>query len=255
MKNDTKRKEALNEIRKNIAEYGYHTYTVVGAAYPQFGYTIGLTESLGAELVLAGGYFYLVDEVSEIIDGIASKLRQDRKLRKPVSWERRRIKCAPKGTFSLRSVHMTWAKELMLGVFDYYQVEKIQAYQIVPDKAHWTIEIPDMTKPWSPKSAPAWRWLQEEWTYPVPINSVALTDLGALRGRRITEAVRWEKDQWEMFAGAGPDIPEAERRVAMLGSLLAADDSLRPVVDLRVEAGLWREKDELEWHPWGKRSK
>jgi hypothetical protein len=253
MKNDIEREEALNEIRKNIAERGYHTYGVVGDACPHYGYTIGLTESLGAELVLAGGYFYLLDEVSEIIDGVVGKLRQDRKLRQPASWESKRIKCAPKGTFSLRRVHMTWAKALMLGVFDYYQVKKIQAYQIVPDKAHWTIEIPDMTKPWSPKLAPAWRWLQEEWTYPVPIDSVALSDLGALRGRRITEVMRWEKDQWEMFAGAGPDIPEEERRVVMLGSLLAADESLRPAVDLRVETGLWRGKDESEWHPWGKR--
>jgi hypothetical protein len=86
--------------------------------------------------------------------------------------------------------------------------------------------------------------------YPVPRESVALTDLGALQGKRITEVMRWEQDEWEMFAGAGPDIPEVERRVVPLGILLAADPSLLPTVDLRVGTGFWRDA-QSEWHPWG----
>jgi hypothetical protein len=145
---------------------------------------------------------------------------------------------------------MSWAKTLMLGVFDYYKVKTIDAYQIIPDEAHWTIEIPDLSQPWSLKSAPAWRWSYEPWTYPIPRDSVALTNLDALRGGRITEVMRWEEDEWEIFAGAGPDTTEAERRVVPLGILLTADPSLLPAVDLSIGSGFWRDADSAEWHPW-----
>lgn len=131
-----------------------------------------------------------------------------------------------------------------------YNVKTIDAYQIVPDEAHWTVEIPDLSQPWSPRVAPAWRWLHERWTYPVPRDSVAITNLDALRGRRITEVMRWEEDEWEIFSGAGPDTTEAERRVVPLGTLLAADASLVPAVDLPIGAGFWRDEDS-GWHPWG----
>ena len=54
MRSEEKRLSALNDIRENIAKHGFHTYVVTGGGYPHFGYTIGLTESLGAELILAG---------------------------------------------------------------------------------------------------------------------------------------------------------------------------------------------------------
>lgn len=66
--------------------------------------------------------------------------------------------------------------------------------------------------------------------------------------------MRWEQDEWEMFAGAGPDIAEAERRVVPIGVLLAADPSLLPAVDLRIGTGFWRDA-QSEWHPWGKENK
>jgi hypothetical protein len=138
----------------------------------------------------------------------------------------------------------------MLGAFDYYHGKSIEAYQIVPDEGHWTIDVPDLSQPWSPTSAPGWRWWKEEWKYPVPRDSMALTDLTVLRGGRISEVMRWEEDQWEIFSG--PDIPESERRVIPLSVLLDADESLLPAVDLRVETGFWRDKEETEWHPWGK---
>jgi len=239
------REAALESIRQNIAEFGFHSYGVTGSGQPHYGYTIGLSESLGAELILAGAYFYELNEVGEVIRSVAGKLQA------PIARETAQIEVSPWGLFSLRKVDMSWAKTLMLGVFDYYNVEAIDAYQILPDEAHWTIEIPDLSQPWSVKSAPAWRWsFDEPWTYPIPRDSVALTNLEALRGSRVTEAVRWEEDEWEIFAGAGPDTTEAERRVVPLGILLSADPSLLPVVDLPIGAGLWR--DELsDWHPWG----
>jgi hypothetical protein len=61
--------------------------------------------------------------------------------------------------------------------------------------------------------------------------------------------MRWEEDEWEIFSGAGPEIPESERRVVPLGVLLEADKSLLPAVDLSVETGFWRDGDS-EWNPW-----
>jgi len=239
----SKHEAALHEIRQHIAERGHHTYVVTGDGVPHYGYTIGLSDSIGAELILASAYFYRLDEVASVIRSIVEELRP------PVAWETQTIRTSQWGTFSLRKVDMSWAKNLMLGVFDYYHVNVIKAWQIVPDETHWTVEIPDLSKPWSPSAAPGWQWLQEKWTYPIPRDSVALTNIDALRGGRVTEVMRWEEDEWEIFAGAGPDITEAERRVVPLGILLGADPSLIPAVDLPVGTGLWRDQ-ESEWHPW-----
>jgi hypothetical protein len=207
-------------------------------------YTIGLSESLDAELVFAGAYLYKRDDLPKIIDGIVAELKLSYAL------ETQKIDLLSWGVFSLRKAHMSWTIDLMLGALDFYQAKEIQAFQIVPDKAHWTFDIPDLSEPWSPAAAPAWRWLREDWTYPVPSKSVAITNLAALRGERITEVVRWEEDEWEIFAGAGPDIVKEDRRVVPLGVLLAADESLLPAVNLPIASGFWR--DALsEWHPWG----
>jgi len=240
---EEKRQKALNEIREHISKFGFHIYVVTGGGDPHFGYTIGLTESLGAELILPGTYFYELDDVSKVIESIIGRLAP------PVSWDVS-VDAPPWGIFSFRHVHMSWATALMLGAFDYYRGKSIEAYQIVPDETHWTIDVPDLSQPWSPNPAPGWRWLKEEWKYPVPRDSMALTDLTVLRGGRIAEVMRWEEDQWEIFSG--PDIPESERRAIPLSVLLDADKSLLPAVDLRVETGFWRDKEETEWHPWGK---
>ena len=245
MTHNPKREAALSEIRQHIADFGFHIYVVKGSGTPHYGYTIGLSESLGAELILAGAYFYRLDEVSSVVRSVVEELRS------PAAWEAQVIRKSPCGNFSLRNVDIAWAKDLMLGVFDYYQVNTIKALQIVPDESHWTVDIPDLSRPWSPDAAPGWQWLHEKWNFPVPRDSVALTNLDALRRERTTEVMRWEEDEWEIFAGAGPDTTEAERRVVPLGVLLAADPSLLPAVDLPVGSGLWRDA-ESEWHSWGK---
>jgi hypothetical protein len=243
MNKEERRLKALHQIQEHIAHDGLHIYVVTGGGYPHFGYTIGLTESLGAELILAGTYLYRLNDVSKVIRSIKSQLSP------PVVWDSVRVKPEPYGTFSFRKVEPGWATALVLGAFDYYRGKNIECYQIVPDEAHWTIDVPDLSRPWNSIHAPGWRWLKEEWTYPVPKSSVALTDLNALRGERITEVMRWEEDQWEIFSGAGPEIPESERRVVPLGVLLEADKSLLPAVDLRVGTGFWR-NDDSEWTPW-----
>ena len=236
---------ALEAIRKNIASRGFHTYVITGAKVPNYTYTIGLSPALGSEIVLAGAYYYRLDELSGILNAIAEQLRA------PVSWETRRVELNSSwGAFSFRKIHPSWEPLLIGGALDFYQVKEVSAFQVLPDDVHWTIGIPNLSVQFSPKTVEAgWRWLKDEWPYSIPQNSVALTNLDALRGTRITEAARWEEDQWELFAGAGPDIPDHERRVVPLGMLLEADRSLSVVVNLKIGAGVRR--DEVsEWQPW-----
>ena len=40
-------------------------------------------------------------------------------------------------------------------------------------------------------------------------------------GAETTEAARWEEGYWEIFAGAGPDVPKDEIRDVSIGTLLA----------------------------------
>lgn len=243
MMTNPKRDAALHEIRQNIADFGFHTYVVTGSGSPHYGYTIGLRESLGAELVLAGAYFYRLSEVSEVIRSIAENLRA------PFDSETLIIRTVAWGTFALHKVDPSWTEKLMMGAADYYQMEKVEAYQIIPDDEHWTIDIPDLREPWSANLAPAWRLGNNHWPYNVPKESVALTNLLALRGQLITEVVRWDEDEWEMFAGAGPDTREIDRRVVPLGILLTADPSLLAATNLAVGSGLWR-ADRSDWHDW-----
>jgi hypothetical protein len=246
MASEAQRRRALENIRENIARNGLHVYLVMADVTPRFAYTIGLSESVGAELILAGAIFYMKDDVLQIIKAIASQLKAD-----PA---RRTFEVTGQGSFSLSEAHSTWAAEFILGAFDYYQRRDIAALQIVPNKAHWTIDIPDMTAPWSAAEEPVWRWLREPWIFPVPKNSEATTDLAALRGEPVTEAARWEENYWELFAGCGPDVPKHEKRLVPLGTLVAADPSLEAVINLQLGAGLWRE-EHSEWHPWGNKQR
>jgi hypothetical protein len=236
---------ALEVIRTNIAKYGHHITLVSGGAVPRFAYTIGISQIISAELVFAGGAFYSAEEVQEIINEIAKNLVA------PSTPAHLTVVVDALGSFSLRQADMSWSDALMLGAFDFYQSRDIPGFQIVPDNAHWTLDIPDLTRPWNAESEPVWRWLHEPWENSVSPQSVAITNLDALRGDRITEASRWEDDQWELFAGAGPDVPRSDIRVVPLGTLIAMDPSLDAVTSLKVGESLWRDKSEVMWHQWG----
>jgi Domain of unknown function (DUF4262) len=244
--NEIKKKQVIDRIREDIARSGQHVYVVSGGETPRFAYTIGVSESVGGELILAGAIFYMKDEVVKIINDIAKRLKAQR--------DREVFEVEGLGSFTLRKAHSSWAAKLILGAFDYYKKHDIPALQIVPDKAHWTIDVPDMSAAWSASSEPVWRWLEAPWTFPVPKDSTAATNLAALRGERITEVMRWEENEWEMSAGPGSDVTGDDMRVVALGTLVAADKTLVPVVNLAIEEGLWRDADgDSEWHPWRKR--
>ena len=74
MVNEAQRKLALADIRENIARSGLHIYFWFRVArLHRFAYTIGLSESIGAELILAGAIFYMKDDVRKIVNGIAAR--------------------------------------------------------------------------------------------------------------------------------------------------------------------------------------
>src|ERR1043166_457956 len=136
MANEADKRRALDRIRENIARSGHHIYVVSAGTTPRFAYTIGISELVGVELILAGAIFYMKDEVVKILNEIAAQLKAQR--------TREVFKVAGLGSFTLRKVDSSWAAEFMLGAFDYYQNRDIPALQIVPDNAHWTIDVPDM---------------------------------------------------------------------------------------------------------------
>lgn len=241
------RARALELIKRNIEKSGFHIYLVEGGSpTPRFAYTIGLRESLGAELVLAGALYYDKDEVLEIIRSVRKRLLKGKT--RP-GWKPD-IDLDRLGSFRLRKSHRSWTRSLLLGALDFYGIEDIDAYQIVPDKTHHTIDIPDMAREWSPTTEPIWQWLHEPWSYSVPPESTSMTNLDALRGASITEACRWEEDYWEMFAGEGPAVTEADARLVPLGCLLASDPTLARVVELAIGTGVWRDGKGGDWNAW-----
>lgn len=231
----------LRLIRRNIQTYGFHIYVVGESEVLRFAYTIGLEESVGAELVFAGAIYYMCDQVKAILNTIREGLISSGG-----------VECAmvseTNGSFTLREVHRSWTQRLLLGAIDYYGSDDIRAYQIVPDQHHWTIDTPNMAREWCATTEPIWRWLRDEWPFPVPSKSTVVTNLDALRGARITEASRWGDDEWEMFAGSGSGVSYGEARVVPLGCVLGADPSLAPVLDLEVGQGIWRDNSVGDWH-------
>jgi hypothetical protein len=234
---------ALAKIRHNIEHSGFHLYIITGGAVPRFAYTIGLRESLGTELVLAGAIYYSADDIKRIVHTIREQLRAGKQFKSVLPVE-------GLGLFTLRQAHNSWTRSLMLGALDYYKVTDILAMQIVPDEHHTTIDVPDISREWSAETEPVWQWLHVPWEYKVPRTSTATTNLDALHGGRITEVTRWEAGEWEMFAGPGLDVSDDEARIVPLGCLLAADPSLVPAVELEHGKGLWRDAEQDDWHPW-----
>lgn len=237
------RQTALDAIQQNILRRGHHIYIVLASSTPRFAYTIGLSESLGFELVLAGAIFFMADEVVAILNALADAFKsKEAKLD-------RQFQLPEFGGFEFRKVHPSWTKLLLLGALDFYNIDRVPVLQIVPDRDHWTSDIPDLNASWNPTSAPAWQWLETPWQLQVPETSKAITNLAALQGERITEAGRWEEDEWELFAGAGPDVPKSETRIVPIGTLLAEDASLAKVLELSVGQALWRD-EASDWHEW-----
>jgi hypothetical protein len=232
-------------IGANIEQFGFHITVVNSDAIPRYAYTIGLTDSLGFELVFAGGTHFLKDDLFEIFNRIADGLKGAAKQ------DCTELMIASLGLFTLSIADTSWCNLLMLGVFDYYNVSIMKGLQIIPDSSHFTLDVPTMSQSFDVIANPIWRWLKQEWEYNVPKSSKVVTNLSALSGHTITEITRWEDDQWEMFAGAGPDVNQSDIRIVPLGTILGIDDSVFPATELNIGKGLWREEGQLAWNDWG----
>lgn len=238
------RSDFLKRISANIASAGYHVTVVTGGALPRYAYTIGCTATVGAEFVFAGGELYSQAQVGEILDAVVSGATQAPN-GPPVS-----VPVGALGHFSLVQADASWSRRLLLGAFDYYPHADISVWQVVPDGPHRTLDVPDMAHVFAVNAQPVWQWVERPWDYPIPSNSMALTNVPVLFGEKVTEVMRWEADDWELFSGAGPEVPAADRRMVPLGVLMGLDKALERVAHLPVGQGIWRDSEELEWHDW-----
>lgn len=231
-----------SRIATDIADFGHHVTVVAQSCIPRFAYTIGLSDKIGSELVFAGGIVFDAEELVKIINLTAATL-----IKHPT---RRIVNIDEIGSIFLKACDTSWSKELLLGAYTFRPAGNFSVYQILPDDEHLTVDVPDMSVAWDAEREPAWRWLKLPWDLPVPASSRAVTNLDALQGHRVTEASRWDKDEWELFSGSGPDTPRDQVRIVPIGTVLAADETLLPVLDLKVGKSLWRAGDEADWHEW-----
>lgn len=234
------KKEFLDIIKANIDKNGYHITLVNGGQHPDFSYSIGLTTKLGFELIVAGGGFVSIKENESIFEYIYRQLQNGQTVDSKFSF-------SDENVFYLRKVDSSWCEKMMLGVYDYYKVDEITAYQIIP--INRTLDIPLMSEAAIPDD-PIWKWLDTDWNVKAPLNSYVITDFDALKGKAVTELTRWEDRVWEMFSGPGPDVKEKDIRIVPLGTILGIDNTLKPIVDLAIGEGLWRENKESKWQKW-----
>lgn len=233
-------KEFLHIIRTNIDEIGYHLTLVNGGQHPDFSYSIGLTEKLGFELIIAGGGFISIEENESVFNGIFNKLKSGHLVDSEFFLPNN-------DSYYLTRADSSWIKKLMLGVYDYYNVNEIIAYQIIPEDR--TMDTPLMSEPMIPKD-PIWKWLDINWDLDAPKNSYVITDIDSLKGKTIIELTRWEEHVWEMFSGAGPDVSENDIRTVPLGTILGIDSTLEVITKLTVGQGLWRDNKYSSWQDW-----
>src|SRR5262245_23333877 len=140
--------EALERIAQNIQAHGYHVYVVAGGPAPRWAYTIRLSPKTGFELVLAGGAVYSKDDVLEILRRVVVKVGCDRLVRS--------IDVPDLDTFRLEPTCENWSNRLLLGANHYYQTT-VEALQLVPDRSHRTIDVPDLSRPLARTEATPWR--------------------------------------------------------------------------------------------------
>lgn len=232
------RDAALARIARNIREHGFHQYTVGGGDYPRFAYTIGMRERVGAELVMAGCLAYSADETHAILTTIHAQLERRADLEGVVT-------VGTHGAFRFLQALPSWTSPLLLGALDDYDVTEIEAYQVVPDDDHWTIDTPDMSRPWTAATEPIWTALHAAWPHTFPSSWEVMTNLEALRGAPVLEASRWEEAYWEVFAAGERSFENA--RAVPLGWLISHDPSLAPLTTFAIDESRRRTARHAPW--------
>jgi hypothetical protein len=238
------RNTVKKSLQETIALHGFQATSVLGGPLPAYTYTIGLYEKQNFELVVAGTAFYTVKEQRKIIEQVANLvLKEGARLLETID-------LGSLGSFSLRAADTSWTRKLLLGAVSYADLQDPPAFQLLPDAAHQTVDLPEMHKSVTLNSNGVWRWIDAEWTYPFAKRTDVVTNVAALQGNRITEVNIWEDGEWEMFAGAGPEVAPVDIRIVPIGTLIGADASLERITTLKPGDGLWRDSSELVWHEW-----
>lgn len=235
-----------NKIKSNIEGKGLHISIVSGGQEPRYAYTIGNQEKINTEFIFAGGIYYLLDDVIKILNDISNNIRSS----KNEEIDSKIFSIKNLGYFTLRKVDKSWAQITMLGVFDYYNLDDIDAYQVLPEKQFQTIDIPNMSLTYGTFKDSVWKWLKDDWKYNISNKITVVTNLNALQGQPITEVMRWEEDEWEMFSGNSSEVEEKDVRIVPIGVLFGIDNSLTTALDLDVGKGMWRERANSKWNDW-----
>lgn len=240
------REQSLKEIKSNIDNNSFHITVVKSSENPRYAYTIGNLENFGFELILAGSENYVYKDVLTIFNKIVPKLNGNPDLGK-LSFDVPNL-----GIFNLVSVDDSWNKKMILGVYDYYNINECKSYQILPEQSNQTKDIPDMSKEWNSQDI-IWKWLDDNilWDFNIPRNSKVTTEVDVLFGKRITEVMRWEEDEWEGFTRNGEEVDKDDIRVVPIATLIGIDDTLKSIVNLPLEKGLWRDDENSQWNNWG----
>lgn len=240
------REQFLKEIKSNIDNKSFHLTVVKSSENPRYAYTIGNLENFGFELILAGSENYLYQDVITIFNKIVIKLNDNPDLGK-LSFELPDL-----GIFNLVPVDDSWNNKMILGVYDYYNINECKSYQILPEQSNRTKDIPDMSRKWNSLDM-IWKWLDDSvsWEFNIPRNSKVTTEVDVLFGKKITEVMRWEEDEWEGFTRNGEEVDKDDIRIVPIATLIGIDDTLKSIVNLPLEKGFWREDENSEWNDWG----
>lgn len=82
---DSKKTKALKAIERNIEKHGFHIYIVEQHSTPRFAYTIGLSKTVGVELLLAGAIVFDGEQVLAILHAVRDDLTRRRGTQSAIS--------------------------------------------------------------------------------------------------------------------------------------------------------------------------
>lgn len=225
-------------LAATIEAYGFQITSVGPSTNPKYSYTIGLSKKTGFELVLAGAAILTLDDVVTILNRVGNELFVGGEFR-------------PSGSvIGLEVVDRSWTELVMIGAIDYFD-GPVAARSIKLDPALQTIDIPDMSVPFSGQAEPVWRFLNEEWPYQIARETIVMTNLDALKGDLIDRVSHWEDDEWELMANHPDDVELGDARAVPFATLLGSDPTLRSVLALPKGKSLKRQSVATPWENWG----
>lgn len=231
-------------IESNIDSHGYQLTIVSGSSVPRYAYTVGLFESIGFELVMAGGYFFSISDLEVIFEKLITHIQSDSEARSnPIAVD-------DLGIFSFRKVHSSWVGKFLYGIVEFYGAEDVSVVQILPDQLHHTLEIPQMELNCS-VARNIWEYEQDQPRNSNALNPMVATTIQVLQGEPILEVTRWEPDYLEMWQCPPDDLIRDDIRIIPFLILVKIDPTIEDALRIEVGKGLWRDRREGVWHNWG----